>query len=102
MAIWSYSLILVFVRIDSPFFRLSFSFSFFNCLPRIYFQTVKYLKLFGNWAKIASSLQLHLKLTNQTERELGPFEVSLLQNGLREEKVIMINGLKTMVKHLDY
>lgn len=47
-------------------------------------------------------LQLHLKLTNQTERELGPFEVSLLQNGLREEKVIMINGLKTMVKHLDY
>ncbi|XP_062162350.1 uncharacterized protein LOC133869389 [Alnus glutinosa] len=40
---------------------------------------------------------LHLKLTNQTERELGPFEVSLLQNGLLEEKVIMINGLKTTV-----
>lgn len=43
------------------------------------------------------TFSLHLKLTNQTERELGPFEVSLLQNGLREEKVIMINGLKTMV-----
>ncbi|GLT54206.1 hypothetical protein SLA2020_274240 [Shorea laevis] len=43
------------------------------------------------------TFSLHLKLTNQTERELGPFEVSLLQNGFREEKVIMINGLKTMV-----
>uniref|UniRef100_A0A2N9J1W4 Trafficking protein particle complex subunit 13 n=1 Tax=Fagus sylvatica TaxID=28930 RepID=A0A2N9J1W4_FAGSY len=39
---------------------------------------------------------LHLKLTNQTDRELGPFEVSFDQNGLREEKVVMINGLQTM------
>ncbi|XP_041026047.1 trafficking protein particle complex subunit 13 [Juglans microcarpa x Juglans regia] len=38
---------------------------------------------------------LHLKLTNQTERELGPFEVLLSQNGLHEEKVVRINGLQT-------
>ena len=43
------------------------------------------------------SLQLHLKLSNQTDRELGPFEVSLLYDGLHEEKVVMINGLQTMV-----
>ncbi|XP_059438556.1 uncharacterized protein LOC132171290 isoform X1 [Corylus avellana] len=47
--------------------------------------------------KLERPFSLHLKLTNQTERELGPFEVSLPQNELREEKVIMINGLKTMV-----
>ncbi|XP_059438557.1 uncharacterized protein LOC132171290 isoform X2 [Corylus avellana] len=46
--------------------------------------------------KLERPFSLHLKLTNQTERELGPFEVSLPQNELREEKVIMINGLKTM------
>ncbi|XP_030972008.1 trafficking protein particle complex subunit 13 [Quercus lobata] len=42
------------------------------------------------------SFSLHLKLTNQTDRELGPFEVSLLYDGLHEEKVVMINGLQTM------
>ncbi|KAG6694615.1 hypothetical protein I3843_09G057700 [Carya illinoinensis] len=42
---------------------------------------------------------LHLKLTNQTERELGPFEVLLSQNGLHEEKVVRINGLQTTVMH---
>ncbi|XP_042940598.1 trafficking protein particle complex subunit 13 isoform X2 [Carya illinoinensis] len=41
---------------------------------------------------------LHLKLTNQTERELGPFEVLLSQNGLHEEKVVRINGLQTTKK----
>ncbi|OMO76477.1 hypothetical protein CCACVL1_15647 [Corchorus capsularis] len=37
---------------------------------------------------------VHLNLTNHTDRELGPFEVSLSQN--TEEKIVMINGLQKM------
>ncbi|KAL4291311.1 hypothetical protein GQ457_14G010010 [Hibiscus cannabinus] len=40
---------------------------------------------------------VHLKLTNLTEREMGPFEVWLSQNSANEEKFVMINGLQTMV-----
>ncbi|KAI4299365.1 hypothetical protein L6164_032832 [Bauhinia variegata] len=40
---------------------------------------------------------LKLNLTNQTERELGPFEVWLSQNDSDAEKVVMINGLQSMV-----
>ncbi|KAF7803478.1 trafficking protein particle complex subunit 13 [Senna tora] len=40
---------------------------------------------------------LKLNLTNQTERELGPFEVWLSQTGLHGGKVVMINGLQSMV-----
>ncbi|XVF87508.1 hypothetical protein PTKIN_Ptkin18bG0125600 [Pterospermum kingtungense] len=39
---------------------------------------------------------VHLKLTNHTDRELGPFEVCVSQNSAPEEKVVMINGLQTM------
>lgn len=45
---------------------------------------------------LEKSFSLHLKLANKTERELGPFEVSLSQNGLHEEKAVVINGLQTM------
>ncbi|XP_073225987.1 uncharacterized protein [Cicer arietinum] len=40
---------------------------------------------------------LKLNLTNLTDRELGPFEVNLSQNSSSGEKVIMINGLQSMV-----
>ncbi|KAK8607938.1 hypothetical protein V6N13_023382 [Hibiscus sabdariffa] len=40
---------------------------------------------------------VHLKLTNLTEREMGPFEVWLSQNSANEEKFVMINGLQIMV-----
>ncbi|KAM7265782.1 hypothetical protein ACFE04_003465 [Oxalis oulophora] len=37
---------------------------------------------------------VHLNLTNQTDKELGPFEVWLSQNDSSDEKVIMMNGLQ--------
>lgn len=40
---------------------------------------------------------LKLNLTNLTDRELGPFEVSLSQNDSYGERVVMINGLQSMV-----
>ncbi|KAK7319665.1 hypothetical protein RJT34_04388 [Clitoria ternatea] len=40
---------------------------------------------------------LKLNVTNQTDRELGPFEVSLSQSGSYGERVVMINGLQSMV-----
>lgn len=40
---------------------------------------------------------LHMRLTTQIERELGPFEVWMSQTGSDEEKVVMVNGLQTMV-----
>ncbi|KAH9748621.1 trafficking protein particle complex subunit 13 [Citrus sinensis] len=39
---------------------------------------------------------LKLKLTNQTDKEQGPFEIWLSQNDSDEEKVVMINGLRIM------
>ncbi|XP_057417297.1 uncharacterized protein LOC130711618 [Lotus japonicus] len=41
--------------------------------------------------------KLKLNLTNQSERNLGPFEVSLSQNGSSGERVVVINGLQTRV-----
>ncbi|CAL0313927.1 unnamed protein product [Lupinus luteus] len=40
---------------------------------------------------------LKLSLTNQTDREMGPFEVSLSQNGSYAERVVVINGLQSMI-----
>ncbi|PON36791.1 Trafficking protein particle complex subunit [Parasponia andersonii] len=40
---------------------------------------------------------LQLNLTNQTDKELGPFEVWLSQDGLHEDKVIVVNGLQKLV-----
>ncbi|KAF5742269.1 hypothetical protein HS088_TW09G00313 [Tripterygium wilfordii] len=41
---------------------------------------------------------VHLNLTNQTDKELGPFEVRLSQfDSSEEEMAIMINGLQTTV-----
>lgn len=40
---------------------------------------------------------LKLNLTNLTERELGPFKVSVSQNGSSGETAVMINGLQSMV-----
>ncbi|KAK7252166.1 hypothetical protein RIF29_35930 [Crotalaria pallida] len=40
---------------------------------------------------------LKLSLRNQTDREMGPFEVSLSQNGSYAERVVMINGLQSMI-----
>ncbi|KAL0321214.1 UNVERIFIED_CONTAM: putative trafficking protein particle complex subunit [Sesamum radiatum] len=37
-----------------------------------------------------------LKLTNLTERVLGPFEVWLSESDLLSEKAVMVNGLQTM------
>jgi len=46
---------------------------------------------------------VHLNLTNQTDRELGPFEVWLSQDDTLDEKTVMINGLQTMVMlHLGF
>ncbi|XP_071722133.1 uncharacterized protein [Rutidosis leptorrhynchoides] len=39
---------------------------------------------------------VHFNLTNQTEKELGPFEVWLSQNDSSDEKAVMINGLQTV------
>ncbi|MED6132034.1 hypothetical protein PIB30_015396 [Stylosanthes scabra] len=39
---------------------------------------------------------LKLSLTNQIDRELGPFEVSLSENESYVERVVMINGLQSM------
>ncbi|XP_062013195.1 uncharacterized protein LOC133729644 [Rosa rugosa] len=47
--------------------------------------------------KLERPFLLHLKLANETEKELGPFEVSLSQDDSREEKVVVINGLQTVV-----
>lgn len=47
-----------------------------------------------------SFLQVHLNLTNQTDRTMGPFEVWLSQSDSREEQVVMVNGLRAMVRHL--
>ena len=51
------------------------------------------LKLF------ACCLELKLNLTNRTDRELGPFEVSLSQNVSYGDRVVMINGLQSMAIH---
>ncbi|XP_028775555.1 trafficking protein particle complex subunit 13 [Neltuma alba] len=40
---------------------------------------------------------LKLNLTNHTDRELGPFEVWLSQNGLHGGKAVVINGPQSMV-----
>ncbi|KAL1327135.1 hypothetical protein HN51_037223 [Arachis hypogaea] len=40
---------------------------------------------------------LKLSLTNQIDREIGPFEVSLSDNGSYVERAVMINGLQSMV-----
>ncbi|KAF6141451.1 hypothetical protein GIB67_021267 [Kingdonia uniflora] len=40
---------------------------------------------------------VHLHLSNQTDRKMGPFEISLSQEGLEEEKSILVNGLHKMV-----
>lgn len=42
-------------------------------------------------------LQIKLNLTNQTDKELGPFEVNLSQNGSYGERVVTISGLQSMV-----
>ncbi|PRQ28903.1 hypothetical protein RchiOBHm_Chr5g0008031 [Rosa chinensis] len=47
--------------------------------------------------KLERPFSLHLKLANETEKELGPFEVSLSEDDSREEKVVVINGLQTVV-----
>ncbi|KAJ9690416.1 hypothetical protein PVL29_012858 [Vitis rotundifolia] len=39
---------------------------------------------------------VHLNLTNQTDRTMGPFEVWLSQSDYREEQVVMVNGLRAM------
>lgn len=39
---------------------------------------------------------VRLNLTNHTDRIVGPFEVWLLQSDLRDEKVVMVNGLHKM------
>ncbi|XP_015890235.3 uncharacterized protein LOC107424855 isoform X2 [Ziziphus jujuba] len=40
---------------------------------------------------------LHINLTNLTEKELGPFEVWLSENGSDEDKVVVINGPQIVV-----
>lgn len=42
-------------------------------------------------------MQLHVNLTNLTEKELGPFEVWLSENGSDENKVVIINGPQIVV-----
>lgn len=39
---------------------------------------------------------IHLNLTNQTDKQMGPFEVWLSQSDSREEKIVMVNGLQTL------
>lgn len=45
----------------------------------------------------ACYLQVCLNLKNQTDKELGPFEVWLSENYLVDEKAVMVNGLQKMV-----
>ncbi|KAJ6999782.1 hypothetical protein NC653_010510 [Populus alba x Populus x berolinensis] len=59
-------------------------------------QTQQILGTFDLETKAVSFLQVHLNLTNQTDRELGPFEVWLSQDDTLDEKTVMINGLQTM------
>ncbi|KAF8411168.1 hypothetical protein HHK36_003711 [Tetracentron sinense] len=40
---------------------------------------------------------VHLNLSNQTDRKMGPFEVWLSQSDSREEQIVMVNGLQRMV-----
>lgn len=47
--------------------------------------------------KLERPFSLHLKLANETDKDFGPFEVFLSQDDSREEKVVVINGLQTMV-----
>ncbi|BBH00867.1 hypothetical protein Prudu_010971 [Prunus dulcis] len=47
--------------------------------------------------KLERPFSLHLKLANETDKELGPFEVWLSQDDSREEKKVVINGLQTVV-----
>jgi hypothetical protein len=44
----------------------------------------------------------YLNLTNQTDRQLGPFEVSLSQDETQLEKPVGINGLQTLVTYLNF
>ncbi|KAK4755019.1 hypothetical protein SAY87_008776 [Trapa incisa] len=46
---------------------------------------------------LGRSFSVHIDLLNLTERELGPFEVSLSPDDLPEERAITINGLQKMV-----
>ncbi|KAJ4703446.1 Trafficking protein particle complex subunit 13 [Melia azedarach] len=46
--------------------------------------------------RVDRPFSVHLKLTNQTDRDQGPFEVWLSQNDSQEEKVVIINGLQIM------
>lgn len=45
-------------------------------------------------------VQVHLTLSNHTDRKMGPFEIYLSQVDSREEKVVMLNGLHTLVGDL--
>ncbi|KAM1347599.1 hypothetical protein ACFX2H_036512 [Malus domestica] len=47
--------------------------------------------------KLERPFSLHLNLANETDKELGPFEVCLSQDDSREENVVVINGLQTVV-----
>ncbi|KAK9208445.1 hypothetical protein WN944_000800 [Citrus x changshan-huyou] len=44
---------------------------------------------------------LKLKLTDQTNKEQGPFEIWLSQNDSDEEKAVIINGLRVMVTQFE-
>lgn len=44
-----------------------------------------------------SPFLVHLSLSNQTDRMLGPFEVFLFQRDPAEEKAIMVNGIQKLV-----
>ncbi|KAK4759751.1 hypothetical protein SAY87_022882 [Trapa incisa] len=46
---------------------------------------------------LGRSFSVHIELLNLTERELGPFEVSLSPDDLPGERAIMTNGLQKMV-----
>ncbi|KAG5516883.1 hypothetical protein RHGRI_037572 [Rhododendron griersonianum] len=41
---------------------------------------------------------VRLNLTNKTDRKLGPFEVWISQDDLADEKVVMVNGIQTLVR----
>lgn len=43
-------------------------------------------------------LQVHLCLTNQMDRTLGPFEVYLAPSISGEEKAVLVNGLQKLVR----
>lgn len=46
---------------------------------------------------LESPFLVHLSLSNQTDRTLGPFEVFLFQRDPIEEKAIMVNGIQKLV-----